>query len=191
MAPPLKPSLLRLYPQPTPSPDDPPDADTFYLALGIAIVAWGRLEGLFVACLMMVIQIAEDKQIGTKLPMKWERQATVWKDAFARIPSLKSHEKVAAAFFTEFEDLYLNDRNLMVHALWERFLPHPPLAIEVLKIKAVSGAPNEIESRRTIITIEELAKFTAQANHLNSGLMRLGNALSALQGSPPSDVRIL
>jgi hypothetical protein len=27
----------------------------------MAIVAWGRLEGLFIACLMMVIQIANDR----------------------------------------------------------------------------------------------------------------------------------
>jgi hypothetical protein len=58
-----KPSLLRIYPQTTPSPNDPPGADKFYWALGVAIVAWGRLEGNFLACLMMIIQIAKDKRI--------------------------------------------------------------------------------------------------------------------------------
>jgi hypothetical protein len=58
-----KPGLLRIYPQVTPSPNDPAGADKFYQAFGVAIVAWGRLEGLFVACLM-VIQIANDKRIG-------------------------------------------------------------------------------------------------------------------------------
>jgi hypothetical protein len=188
---PPAPWLLRIYSQQTPSPDDPPDADKFYLALGISLVAWGRLEGLFLACLMMVINISEDKRIGEKLPMRLERQAIIWKDAFARIPSLKPHEKDASAFFAEFEELYLFDRNLMIHALWERFLPHLPLAIEVMKIKAVSGASNEIESRRTTISIDELAKFTTKANGLNSALKALGNALSALQGSPPSDAQIL
>lgn len=187
--------LLPIYDQATPSSDDPPDADKFYLALGVAIIAWGRLEGNFVACLMMVIQAAKDKLIATKLPTKWDRQAIIWKDAFARIPSLKSHEKDAAAFFTEFEDLY-KDRNLMIHALWERFLwypslgiPHPPLGIAVLKIKAISGG--DVEFRRTVINIEELATFTAQANHLNSALIRLISDLSPLQGPLPSNVRIL
>jgi hypothetical protein len=31
----------------------------FYLALGVATVAWGRLEGHFVTCLMTAIQIAK------------------------------------------------------------------------------------------------------------------------------------
>jgi hypothetical protein len=99
-----KPGLLRIHPHVTPSPNDPPGADKFYRAFGMAIIAWGRLEGLFVACLMMVIQIANDKRIGTKLPMKWERQAIIWEDAFERIPSLKSLKREAAVFFAEFDD---------------------------------------------------------------------------------------
>jgi hypothetical protein len=91
-----KPGLLRIHPHVTPSPNDPPGADKLYRAFGMAIIAWGRLEGLFVACLMMVIQIANDKRIRTKLPMKWERQAIIWEDAFERIPSLKSLKREAA-----------------------------------------------------------------------------------------------
>jgi hypothetical protein len=141
MEPPRKPRLLRIYSQTTPSPNDPPGADKFYWALGVTMVAWGRLENNFAACLMMVIQIAKDKHIGTKLPTKWERQASIWKDAFARIPSLKSHEKDAAAFLAEYGYL-TEDRNLMIHALWENFQLQPPLAVNVLNIKAVSGTQN-------------------------------------------------
>jgi hypothetical protein len=190
MEPPRKPRLLRIYPQTTPSHNDHPDADKFYCALGVAIVAWGRLENNFAACLMMVIQIAKDKRIGMQLPMKWERQALVWNDAFARIPSLKSHEKDAIAFLAEFGNLS-EDRNLMIHALWEDFHLQPPLAVNVLKFKAVRGTPNVVEFRRTTINIDGLARFTAKANDLNLGLMKLGKDLSALQGPPSSDAQIL
>jgi len=78
--------------------NDPPGAAKFYWALGVAMVARGRLENNFAACLTMVIQIAKDKHIGTKLPTNWERQASIWKDAFARIPSLKFHEKAQLPF---------------------------------------------------------------------------------------------
>ena len=39
----------------------PPGADKFYLALGVAMVVWGRLEGNFLACLLVVLQIAKDR----------------------------------------------------------------------------------------------------------------------------------
>jgi Na+-driven multidrug efflux pump len=94
----LKPRLLPISPQMTPSQDDPPDADKFYWALGVANVAWGRLEGQFLTCLMLIIQIANDKHIGTKLPMKFKPQADLWKDAFEHIPSLKPFKRAAAAF---------------------------------------------------------------------------------------------
>jgi len=190
MTSPRTPSLFRIYSQTTPSHNDAPGADKLYYALGVAIVAWGRLENNFLACLMMVIQIAKDKRIGTKLPMKWERQAIVWKDAFARIPSLQSHEKDSAAFLAEFGSLS-EDRNLMIHALWEDFQSQPLLAVNVLNIKAVSGTPNEVGFRRATITIDQLAQFTANANDLNLELRKLGKNLSALQGPPSSDARIL
>jgi hypothetical protein len=152
------------------------------------VVAWGRLEGNFLACLMMVIQIAKDKHIGT--PMKWDRQAIIWGEAFTRIPSLKSHEKDAAAFLAEFGKLS-EDRNLMIHALWEDFQLQFPLAVNVLNIKAVSGTPNDVGFRRGAIRIDHLAEFTSKANSLHLELTKLGEELSALQGPPSSDAQIL
>jgi hypothetical protein len=189
MAPPRK-RLLNIYPQTTPSPHDPPGADQFYLALGVAMVAWGRLEGNFVACLMIVMQIAKDGHSSTKLPMKWERQASIWKDAFARIPSLKSHEKDATSFLAEFGNLS-EDRNLMIHAFWEDFQPQLPLTVNLLHIKALSGTADGIGIRRVPIRIDQLEQFAGKANKLNIELTKLGRNLSVLQGPPSSDAQIL
>lgn len=184
----LKPRLLPISPQMTPSQNDPPDADKFYWALGVANVAWGRLEGQFLACLMLIIQIANDKHIGTKLPMKFKPQADLWKDAFERIQAMKPFKRAATAFFAEFDDLS-DRRNLMVHALWETFKPHSPLAIKVLKMKAVKGAL--VETLRTSISIIDLEQFTAKANSLILDLTKILDALSRLHGPPPSNTQIL
>ena len=187
MEPPRKPSLLRISPQMTPSQDDPPDADKFYWALGVANVAWGRLEGQFLTCLMLIIQLANDKHIATKLPMKFKPQADLWKDAFERIPSIKPFKRMAAAFFAEFDELSA-DRDLMAHALWETFTPHPPLAINVLKIKSIKDGL--VESRRASISINELGQFTAKANSLILDLTKILDALSQLHGAPPPNAQI-
>ena len=137
---------------------------------------------------MLIIQIANDKHIGTKLPMKFKPQADLWKDAFERIPSMKPFKRAAAAFFAEFDDLS-DDRDLMAHALWETFTPHSPLAIKVLKMKAVKGAM--VETRRTSISINDLGEFTAKANSLILDLTKILDALSQLHGPPPSNAQIL
>jgi hypothetical protein len=182
----LKPGLLRICPQQTPSPNDPPEAPKFYLALGIAVVAWGRLEGLFLANLMMVIQIGKDKGIGPKLPMKWEKQKCTRNHAFDA-PLLLPHKETATKIIAEFDDLS-GDRTLIAHSLWERFIPRPPLGIEMLKMKAAKR--NQVEFVRTIVDLDWLATFTGRVNQLNISLAQLAEALSPLQGRPPSNVRI-
>jgi hypothetical protein len=185
MATTFKPGLLRICPQQTPSPNDPPEAPKFYLAVGTSVIAWGRLEGLFLASLMMVIQIAKDKRIGPKLPMKWVKQKSAWNDAFST-PLLSPHKETAAKILAEFDDLS-GDRNLIAHGLWERFLLHPPTGIEVLKMKAER---DEVEFFRTTINLDWLATFTGRVNQLNTNLTQLATTLSPLQGPLPSDIRI-
>jgi hypothetical protein len=95
MATPPKPALHQIDFKITPSPDDPPNANEFYLALGVATIAWGRLEGHFLACLMTAIQIAKDKRLGMKLPTRWEKRAKVWKDAFDLTASSEGRHRFA------------------------------------------------------------------------------------------------
>jgi hypothetical protein len=64
-----KPWLFRLYLEHTPSPLDPEGAPVFYQALGTLIVAWGRLETHFLACIMAILATKETKDLAQKLPM--------------------------------------------------------------------------------------------------------------------------
>ena len=179
MAAPPKPALQRIHFKTAPSPDDPPDANEFYLALGVATVAWGRLEGHFVACLMMAMQIAKDKRLGMKLPTRWEKRAKVWKDAFELIPTLQPRQKDAIALLDGINDL-AEVHNVMVHAIWDSFLPQTQLTIKIIGIKAKTRKPDSGEFRRTTISMEELAEFTGRANSLNLRLSPIHQFLVAL-----------
>ncbi len=168
---PRKPGLLKIQILTTPSPTDPPEADRFYWALGVATIALGRLEGHFVSCLMNIIQIAKDKRIGQKLPMKWEKREEMWRDAFRRIPSLKPLEKDAIAFLNDLDGLS-KDRNLLLHCLWESFRPEgATLAMNILNIKATSGTPDGVGILRDSVNIEQLAQITLKANDLTMKLL--------------------
>ena len=184
MAVPPKPALHRSHLTTTPSPDDPPDADEFYLALGVATVAWGRLEGHFVACLMMAIQIAKDKRLGMKLPLRWEKRAKVWKDAFELIPTLQPRQKDAIALLDGINDL-AEDHNLMAHAIWDSFLPQSKLTIKILGIKTKTRTPDVVEFRRTTISMEELAEFIGRANSLKLRLSPIHQFLVSLLSGVP------
>jgi hypothetical protein len=179
MAAPPKPALQRIHLKTTPSPDDPPNANEFYLALGVATVAWGRLEGHFNACLMTAIQIAKDKRLGMKLPTRWEKRAKVWKDAFELIPTLQPRQKDAIALLDGINDL-AEVHNVMVHAIWDSFLPRTQLTIRIIGIKAKTRKPDSGEFRRTTISMEELAEFTGRANSLNLRLSPIHQFLVAL-----------
>jgi hypothetical protein len=145
----------------------------------VATVAWGRLEGHFVACLMMAIQIAKDKRLGMKLPLRWEKRAKVWKDAFELIPTLQPRRKDAIALLDGINDL-AEDHNLMAHAIWDSFLPQTQLTIKIIGIKAKTRKPDSGEFRRTTISMEELAEFTGRANSLNLRLSPIHQFLVAL-----------
>jgi hypothetical protein len=179
MATPPKPALHQIHFKTAPSPDDPPNANEFYFALGVATVAWGRFEGHFVACLMMAMQIAKDKRLGMKLPTRWEKRAKIWKDAFELIPSLQPRQKDAIALLDGINDL-AEDHNLMAHAIWDSFLPQTQLTIKIIGIKAKTRKPDRGEFRRTTISLEDLAEFTGRANSLNLRLTPIHHFLVAL-----------
>ena len=184
MATPPKPALHQIDFRITPSPDDPPNANEFYLALGVATIAWGRLEGHFVACLMTAIQIAKDKRLGMKLPLRWEKRAKVWKDAFELIPTLQPRQKDAIALLDGINAL-AEDRNLMAHALWDSFLPQRQLTIKIWGIKAKTRTPDVVEFRRTTISMEELAEFIGRANSLKLRLSPIHQFLVSLLSGVP------
>jgi hypothetical protein len=109
---------LRTYVEPAPSLSDPPDAPEFYQALGIAMVAWGRLEGHFTLITITLLNLGLRKR--KKFPMKREGQVEVWREALDAVPALVALKSRAERFLAGMEEL-AGDRHRIVHCNWGLF----------------------------------------------------------------------
>jgi hypothetical protein len=179
MAKPPKPALHQIHFKTAPSPDDPPNATEFYLALGVASVAWSRLEIHFAACLMTAIQIAKGKRLRMNLPLRWEKRAKLWKNAFELIPALGPRQKYAIALLDNIKDL-AEDYSIMAHAIWDSFLPQTRLTMNISGIRAKTRkAASGVFNCASISTVE-LAEFTGRANSLNLRLSPIHQFLVTL-----------
>jgi hypothetical protein len=184
----ISPHLFRAYVEPAPSPTDHPSADDIYKAIGIGVVAWGRLEGHFFSILITILNVASHKRIPKKPPMKWDRQREVWAVAFETVPSL-AHLRARAATFISDMDKLSERRNNLVHGLWELFNAGEPISINVVTIKAQSGTDNGLLHGTELITVDWLSNFAHEANRLNLELISLTAPIVALRGAPPPQVR--
>jgi hypothetical protein len=186
----LSPSLLRTYVEPVPSPTDPPGSGDFYAALGIAVVAWGRLEGHFTLTIVTILNIASHKRIGKKLPMKWERLVEVWRTAFETVPALAASRPMADRFIVQLDEL-AQLRNRLIHGYWELFDPGPPIRIGLTSVRAQKRTEDGLLFTRGSITLGRLQEFTTQVNQMNLALLELDRPIMTLRGAPPEPPRRL
>jgi hypothetical protein len=187
---PPNPWLFRLTLERTPSPYDPKGAGEFYQALGTMMVAWGRLEGHFLTCIITILATEATKSLSRKIPMTWQERARIWKDAFRLSPALKPHEPTALAFLEEIQDV-AQDRHAIAHSLWERFNPGPPLSAGIILINHKKGTPDGIDFQRATITTDELNQIAQKASRLNIELQVFSAILIAERGPAPSGVHRL
>ena len=195
MADPDKPQagLLRTTIEHTPSANDPKGADEFYRALGIFMVAWGRLEGQFVVCLISLLNLcgAQGLGLGTKLPISFDDRAVVWRKAFDGIPLLLPLKDAAMSFIQELKDL-AKDRHTVVHALWEPFSPTEPPSIDIVTIKHQNKTRDGLETNRHTVTTAILTEIAQKADRLNiamAPISHLVTGLRAAQNPPPENIR--
>jgi hypothetical protein len=174
----------------TPSLNDPANADEFYRALGIAMVAWGRLEGHFISGLLLIINIRDHDNEGARLPMKWERQAELWNSAFEKMHALKPLQDEAHDFLKQMNEL-TQIRNAFSHALWEKFFAEPPIGMSFKSVRPKPGTGDTILVRVGGMTANGLLEFAQRAGELNFKLVRLTDALSELRGIAPPGAAIL
>jgi hypothetical protein len=182
--------LLRLTIEHTPSPNDPKGADEFYRALGIFMVAWGRLEGQFVVCLLSLLNLPSAKGLGTKLPMSFDDRATVWRKAFEGIPLLLPLKQTAMILLQELKDL-AEDRHTIIHALWEPFAPTEPPCIDIVTIKHKNKTSDGLETNRHTVTTAKITEIAQKADHLNiamAPISQLATKLRAAQNPPPKNI---
>jgi hypothetical protein len=171
----------------TPSTSDPPNADQFYHALGMAMVAWGRLEGHFLSGLLLIISIDGHDFSDCRLPMKWEQQERAWAHAFDRIELLRSLKGISDEFLKEMDDL-AKDRNAFVHALWGRFLDGP-VRMDFRSLRSLTGT--RVGLRLGEVSTDYLIKFVKRASELNMKLLPMTQVLAELRGFAPPGTPVL
>jgi hypothetical protein len=185
--------LYRLTLQQTPSPTDPEGADELYKALGIVIVAWGRLEGQFVMGLLTLLNLPGGKKLGEQLPMSFDRRAALWSKGFETMTPLHPFRDIASTLLTRIEDA-ATDRHLLVHALWEAVAPTEPITIDIVNIKPKKKTKNGLETRRNTVTVAKLREASERINQLNLDLAPVTKFLTWYRSSlnpPPANIRMV
>ncbi|HEY5279037.1 MAG TPA: hypothetical protein VIJ67_04725 [Pseudolabrys sp.] len=174
---PPEPFLLRVNVEPTPSLNDPRGVDEFYKALGILMIAWGRLEGHFVVCLLTILAAPGGHLLGRNVPLQWSERAKMWRKAFDTLAPLQGMRPSASEFLTEIEDLAV-DRNAIVHALWEPFDPGHPPSVGIVSIKKKIGVVDGLDIKRASITLATIRNIGSRMNELNLRLMDFSRFLT-------------
>lgn len=187
---PSKPLLFRRYLEHTPSPNDPKGASDFYQALGILVMAFGRLEAHFLVCILNILQTPATSGLSKKLPQNWSEYAEIWKDAFHTSSALKPYEKEALDFLAKMQGV-ADDRNRIFHSHWEGFNQGQPLSANTVSIKHVKGTVNGVAIRQTAITLNQLIEIAQETSRLNIELQGLSAILATERGPPPSDVHVV
>lgn len=182
-------SVLGVYFDLVPAASDPPNAAVFYQCLGIAVVAWGRLEGNYNNVFLTVLNVANNQTVGDRFYIQRERSAKVWKLAFEITPSLTPHKTAAFDFIDKMEKLS-DLRDMMVHGLWRGFVPGY-LAMEVSKIKQTRGSPETIQHKSGIISLGMIRTFALETNLLNKSLGAIADNVIPLRGAAPPRARRL
>ncbi len=172
---------LRFRFEPTPSPDDPKGADALYRALGMLVIAWGRYEGNFFACLATIRGLAGPEALQQPLPISWKRRATLWSTSFKTLPALFPVRDEALSLMTDTGG-HVQERHLISHASWGAFTSQSPTAIYTLSMKPVE---NDILLSRHEVTLSGLEQALANVNGLNPRLLPIFEFVCSLQPGPP------
>jgi hypothetical protein len=178
--------LLRLRADATPYADDPPNAGTFYQAMGVYLVSWGRFETHFVADLCSITALTWDANPVHQIPLAWNQRSAIWKRAFRTLPELAPQRDAALALMTEIL-LRAKDRNVIVHSGWGAFLSADPLALECINLRSEG---DEALIANLSIDVTRLERMLLEANTLNDRLAPITLFLGSLR-PPPSDVQTI
>jgi len=181
--------FLRITAHHTPNHTDPPDAHTFYAALGMLSVAWGRLEGHATFNVITIINLL-GRGHGKITLFPWDQLIELWNEGFSTLPPLKAHEPRATAFIQSVKE-EADDRNFAAHAIWGEFDPHAPeptMTARWIKKKQGSLGMIEVDDRR--ITLSMVNTALAECNRLNSEMSDFTKLITPLRPLPAGVPRL-
>ena len=184
---PHMPWVFRIQLEHTPSLNDPKGSQDFYEALGVLVVAWGRLEGHFLACVLALLATPAPQALGKKIPMAWDERKRIWSEAFGLSSSLQPYKAEADTFLLELEQVQ-DDRNMLIHGLWEPFRYTDPVSADLIVLRHERGTSNGVSHWRGTISTMHILDVAREADRLNIALQRLSCILTAERGSPPQGI---
>ena len=135
------------------------------------------------------MRLAGSQAVSHKLPAQWENRKKLWISALKVIPSLAHLELDASKLLDEIIDIS-QDRNLLVHGMWEEFQPGTPLTIEVVSIKYQKSTRDGLLFSRHDITVDILKKITERINEYNKQLYPMSVLITSLESTPQDALRI-
>ena len=182
-----RPAVINIQIEDTPSSSDPQNADEFYRALGIAVMALGRLEGHFNACLLTLMRLACGS-LGYELRISWNQRAETWRKAFHTLPVVNFMKDIGEALVTEIVNA-MQDCHILAHGMWERFATSPSPAVYIVTMKHQRGTKDGIVTQRGAVTIEMLTNIASTANTLNRRLIPISQYLQRARGPAPPNAR--
>jgi hypothetical protein len=185
-----KPWLFRFQLEHTPSPNDPKGAAEFYQALGTMVVAFGRLEMHFLACVLSMLATEPTNKLAQKLPMAWAERERIWRDAFHSSPALVEHETAALSFLKDL-NIVSENRNKLVHGLWETFNRGPPVSAGLFVMRHEKKSKNGVTTWRGNVSTDDIKQVAVDADKLNMDLQAFSALLTAGRRLIPSDVQIV
>lgn len=176
------PALVHIRLDATPWPDDPSDADEYYRALGIATVAWGRLDGHVTACLLQIWAIRGETALASDFPVSWKKRAAYWRVAFKTTPALASYRDHALQLISEIMS-ETKARHYLAHALWREFKPNPRLTMRAIAVR-LADEQGGVFLNEFDVTIDDLDAARGAANRLNRELGIITRYLASLRSEP-------
>jgi plasmid stabilization system protein ParE len=175
----------------TPSHDDPCEADRYYKAVGLLVVAWGRFGSHFLLTCINILSLPEAAVIEHKLqkrwlPDAWPDRAEYWRAAFDQIPSLQSFKEGANQLMDGILTK-VSEYELVGHGLWKDFSSSDPMAMDIIAICHGDGG---VYMKSVSISVDRLASDLKAVNELNDRLRPISMYVCGLR-TPPEDAQIL
>lgn len=140
--------------------------------LGLITLHWSYIETTLDALVAITYHHHGGNKIERELPRMLGRKLKYLRRAFARAPKLSKHEKAAAAFFGQVEDLS-ERRHVLIHGYATEFAP---AGIKFVKLR-IEAQLHYVEEHH--VSAGELLAFMAETGELGLKLAQFVQPLVA------------
>lgn len=157
--------------------DDPPDAETYFTALGRALVLWGRFESHLDFALVSLTLLPEGKPYKPEqMPVPFTKKAKLWKRIFRDVDRLAPMREQARLLISDAIQA-AKDRNILAHGHWNGFLKSDLLTARVrhTRRKGSKMVINDYE-----ISVAKLEDLISTFDSLNTRLLPITWNLSTM-----------